>query len=273
MHSMGDERPYKVLIVEDEVRCIAQLRDCFDKHEKYTVLSVTGSSHEALKLIKIGLPDIVIVDLHLKEGSGFALLERLRNPNEHIPLMPYILGSTKFTADSTWETLGQLADFAFAKADGLCNTTLILEHLRIVEKQFARNRNAEPKPIDLTLEKEDIIRTRIESELDQYFMPRTTKGRKYLERMLYKVFTLPKHTELNLTRMYNEIGQEFRNNPDNVDMAIRRVLKTAFTKTDTSDLERLFTPYIDPAQGWPGTKEFVVNTVAKFQKERIIPHE
>ena len=268
---MNREKPYKVLIVEDNPNCANPIRERLEREDKYEVLGVTGSAHEAYKLTKTGLPDVVITDLQLEEGSGFSLIQRLRNPDENLPIKPYILVITSFTAESTMQKLGNgFADFAFAKKDGLFDPDQVLEHLTLFEDLFYRNRKPTQAPIDSTLEKTERIRARIENELSEYYIVHGSKSRTYLAELLYQAAILPRTKELELNVIYNEMGQQFQNNPHNIDMAIRRAISSAFTKTARDDLERVYTPYVNISSGAPGTKEFVAYTIEKFRKERIL---
>lgn len=269
---MDSVRTYKVLIVEDNPRCAGPIRDRLERDEKYKVLDVTGSAFEAYTLTKVGLPDIIIVDLQLEEGSGVSLLHRLRDPQEHLPIRPYILVITSFTADTMMERIGSgLADFAFQKTDGLVDPDQIVEHLFIMESMFFRNRKPQSPPIDSTVEKVKLIRIRIESELSQYHIVQGSKGLDYLRELLYLAAIQPEHKKLRLTPLFNQMAIQFQNTPHNIDMGIRRALRVAFTKTNPDDLKRVYTAYLSAEYGAPPAKEFVAYTIEKFRREQIIP--
>ena len=271
---MSAKKRYKVLIVEDNPNCAEPIRARLNKEDNYEVLAVTGSAHEAYKLTKTGLPDVIVTDLQLEESSGFSLIQRLRDPREHLPIKPYILVITSFTSDLTMQKLSDgFADFVFVKKGGVFDPDQLMEHLLLFEDLFYRNRKPTLSPIDSTSEKAEMIRTRIDNELAQYYTVYGSKGRKYLAELLYKAATMPKNQELELTSIYNEMGPQFQNTPHNIDMAIRRTIASAFTKTSREDLERVYTPYLDFISGAPGTKEFVIYTVEKFRKERIFAPE
>jgi DNA-binding response OmpR family regulator len=65
----------KVLFVDDEVSILDSYTKYFE--EKGFDVQGTETANEAIKLYTKWLPDVVVVDVHLAEGSGFSLLGRL----------------------------------------------------------------------------------------------------------------------------------------------------------------------------------------------------
>ncbi len=75
LEKTGVER-IKLLIVEDEPYICASLQSYFGKRN--FIVSVTGSGFEALSMIAVSRPDIVLLDLGLNDLSGVEVLKRLR---------------------------------------------------------------------------------------------------------------------------------------------------------------------------------------------------
>lgn len=72
---MNTER-LKLLIVEDEPDICASLHSYFGKRD--FIISMTGSGHEALSMIKASAPDLVLLDIALNDLSGIEMLKQLR---------------------------------------------------------------------------------------------------------------------------------------------------------------------------------------------------
>jgi len=266
-----ETKPYKVLIVEDDPAYAEPLRACLHHAEAFDILDVTDSAAKAYRIVKFGLPDVVVVDLELAEGDGLDLVCRLRDPKENLAIVPYILVVTEFQAKPMLKKLKSgLADFIIKKENKGYTPEMILNHLTVMQDHFFRNQKPEKPPIDSSLEKEMFIRKRIDRELEQYYIKQGGKGREYLAEIIYMAFSLPKHETLQITRLYTEVGKLFGKDPHNVSMAINRVLHAAFSKTAREDLERLYSPYVDIGRGAPQAKEFVAHTANKIRKERII---
>jgi len=75
----------KVLIVDDDMIC----RDSVGEHlikEGFEPLKA-ASGHEALKIFKEGLLDVVIIDLNMPEMSGMETLLELKKLSLHVPMI------------------------------------------------------------------------------------------------------------------------------------------------------------------------------------------
>lgn len=79
----------RVLLVEDDSDLAEVLTALFEKHNIQTFLAISGK--EAIRLSQEVNPDLLILDLVLPEGDGFAVVEWLRQHNHlyKIPLMIY----------------------------------------------------------------------------------------------------------------------------------------------------------------------------------------
>ena len=208
---MSGVNRYKVLILEDDPRFAVPLAARIADDEKFEVLGVTASSKEAYKLLKAGVPDVVIVDLQLAEGDGYEFLEQVRDPKENLPIQPYVLVTTLFSSDMTMQTLADgLADFVFKKQNESYSPETILKHLHTVSRQFHRNRSPQPQIIDTALDLETRIRARIMRELDRFYMNQGSKAKEYLIEIIYEALKLPKHEDLQIVLMYSEVGKMFR---------------------------------------------------------------
>lgn len=264
------DRSYKVLIVEDDPIYAEPLQTCLNKAEDFTVIGVTDSAEKAYKLVKSGLPDAMIVDLQLEEGDGLDLLTRIRDPKENLPVQPYILVVTTFNSDSTMLKLsGGLADFVYKKRMTGYKPEVVLNHLRIMSDQFYCNRKPEVQSIDSSLEKEALIRARVDRELDNYYINEGSDAKKYLTEIICEAILIPKYEKLEIGKLYAKVGKMFSKTSHNIDVAISRLLNAAFLKTAQDDLERLYTPYVDIGRGAPKNKEFINFTANKIKKENL----
>ena len=267
---MPERKPYKVLIVEDEAEIYEPLRDCISNAEDFEVLAVTDSSIKAYQLIKTGLPDVIILDLQLREGDGFPLLQQIRDPKQPLAIRPYVLVLTKFDAKPIMAKLRRgLADYVLQKFNKRYDPNMILEHLDFMKDEFFRNLDPEMPQMDSELEIEQLIRKRIDSELDQYYIAQGNQGRLYLAEIIYRAIIVPPHEKFHITHVYAQLAKQYKTKPHNINMAIFRMLQTAFTKTASQDLERIYTPYVDIGRCAPKTNEFVSYTARKIRNERI----
>ena len=267
---MGSERRYKVLIVEDNPKYSKPLQTQINQDENFAVLGVTDSVKDAYKLIKTGLPDVVIVDLQLAEGDGFDLLNQIRAGKESLPVWPYVLVTTQFDSEIVMEILCDgLVDYVFLKRNASYSPEAVLKHLHLASKHFYRNKKANAQSKDTALEREEMVRGRIRQELNQYYLNQGSQGIDFLVELIYRVMQLPQTQKIQISQLYTDVGKLFHTTPNTIDMSIRRLLNGAFLKTATEDLERLYTPYVDIGRGAPRNKEFIIFVANKIRKENI----
>jgi len=264
------KKTYKVLIVEDKAVFSEPLKMHINQDEKFEVMAVTDSVKDAYKLIKTGLPDAIIVDLQLKEGDGCDLLHQVRNTKDSLPIQPYVLVTTAFESETLTAMLTSgLVDYSFNKKNLSYSPDEVLKHLRYASDFFYRNRKPDKQMVTTALEREDMIRTRINSELNQYYMNQGSQGLEYLVEMIYLVYHLPKTENAPVMQLYVDVGKKYQVTPNSVDNAIRRLVHGAFIKTAIEDLERLYTPYVDIGRGAPRNKEFIIYVANKLREENL----
>ena len=80
-------RAAKVLIVDDHPIVRQGLADLVDQEENLTVCGQAGDPGEALAAIKQLSPDMVTIDISLKESSGIELIKDIQNQYPDLPLL------------------------------------------------------------------------------------------------------------------------------------------------------------------------------------------
>lgn len=68
----------RVVIVEDDPQVAIVTRGFVERHGGWAVVGVAGTGASALELIETLVPDVVLLDVHLPDGSGLAVLRRAR---------------------------------------------------------------------------------------------------------------------------------------------------------------------------------------------------
>lgn len=68
----------KVAIIEDEQHTSQRLQNIVNNHfPDFDIIGTAESVVEGIDVIRLGHPQIVLMDIHLKDGTGFDLIERL----------------------------------------------------------------------------------------------------------------------------------------------------------------------------------------------------
>jgi CheY-like chemotaxis protein len=100
----GDIRP-KILYIEDKAPNVELMRSIL---ESWTHLLEARSVAEGIRIARLFKPDLVITDIHLPDGKGFDVLERLRCDvdTRHIPI-------AALTADAMRENIDRMRRAGF----------------------------------------------------------------------------------------------------------------------------------------------------------------
>lgn len=134
--SIGDSEENSILLVDDSMPVIIQMRDVL-KDSGFKVLTAPGGE-EALEMIKHTVPDAMVLDLMMPTVDGFQVLKTLREaePTAHVPVL--ILTAKHITKD----------DLAFLKRNnvhqliqkGDVNREELLRTIRQLVMQSSGNR-------------------------------------------------------------------------------------------------------------------------------------
>lgn len=73
-----DMEKYSVVIVEDHQLLRELLIDLFDRNEKFKVIGQSAGCQEAIEIIGVLKPHLVLLDLNLPDGSGFDIIPVIR---------------------------------------------------------------------------------------------------------------------------------------------------------------------------------------------------
>lgn len=80
----SDRRPdadgarLRVLLVEDLPRVQLMLRELIEEPGRFDVVGVADTEDQALQLYEARRPEVVVVDLNLRSGTGMGVLQRIR---------------------------------------------------------------------------------------------------------------------------------------------------------------------------------------------------
>jgi DNA-binding NarL/FixJ family response regulator len=74
---MSNSPSLRVLLVEDSVLLAARLSELIQRLPDVDLIGTVESEVDAVDRIATSLPDVLILDLHLRSGSGFGVLRSL----------------------------------------------------------------------------------------------------------------------------------------------------------------------------------------------------
>lgn len=96
-------RPIKVLLIEDSLVLSERLRELLTQLPDVELVGSADSETDAIALARAVSADAIILDLHLRQGTGFGVIRALRNmqePPQIIVLTNYALPQYRRQAES-----------------------------------------------------------------------------------------------------------------------------------------------------------------------------
>lgn len=80
---MSTHQPLRVLLVEDSKLLAERLLELLGTIPGTRTLGVVASEKEAILAVRDMLPDVLILDLHLKQGTGFGVLKAMHSLDKY----------------------------------------------------------------------------------------------------------------------------------------------------------------------------------------------
>jgi two-component system, OmpR family, response regulator len=96
----------RVLLVEDSVVLADRIGELLDRLPRIDLIGTVDTEAEAVERIAAAAPDVLILDLHLRDGSGFGVLRSLERAGHRRPKVIVLTGFDQPQYRREAETLG-----------------------------------------------------------------------------------------------------------------------------------------------------------------------
>ena len=255
------KRPLSILIVEDDPAERDSLEACFEKYVELLVVGSTGDEGKALELISSTLPDTLILDLALDQGSGggIGLLKKLRE-QEASAHRPYILVTTNNAGSLTSEIARDYgADYIQSKRQRDYSPRLVADFL-VAAKPSIQSRMGARAATESPKMRQKRIAARISEELDKVGISPKLLGRRYLEMGILLMIQQPNQ------RLCGTIAAQVGKSEASVDAAMKGAINRTWTLGDPDALLN-YTARLDPERGVPTVTEFICHYADKIRRE------
>lgn len=253
-----------IIIVEDDPDSCKEFYDYIDKTEDIELLGSTNNSTQAIEYMKDYLPDAIILDLELHNGSGSGLNVLQELVRLSITPKPYILITTNNSSKITFEIARQLgADFIMSKHQNDYSAKNVIDFLKIMAPVIHRQKLTSTSYVAM-VDTNDInkrIAKRISAELNNIGINPKVLGYKYLVEAIQIVI---EHPTKNLCSI---IGEKYRKTDCSVERAIQNAINKAWRTTDIEDLLKYYTAKINPGKGVPTVLELIFYYANKIKNE------
>lgn len=257
----------KLLLLEDDKLECKKFKDVATLKSEVEFVTITNSTKEAIQSVRRYMPEGIILDLELNNGSGsgFEFLQELRKMK--LSVIPKIVVTTNVCSDSVYEYLHKnKVDFIFYKGqnnyshENVINTLLLL-------KDFNNNDNLN---LEIQYNKEDKEETErmlsniINNELDLIGVGKHLAGRAYLhDSILYLIQNQGTENQIPTVKY---LSAKYKKSASTISRNMQNAIISAWRISAPDDLEKYYTARINIESGVPTPNEFIYYYVDKVRK-------
>ena len=269
---------HKIIIVEDDPDLMLEYQEEAQRFAKFEILDITGSATQAYNSLKTHQPDIIIVDIHLAEGDGEALISTIRKERGIMGRTPYIMAVTAFTSPILMDRLKTTADFIFNKRSTFQVAHVFQKLLSLEKTKDLPTKPAHDHRFDIVKRNRENIPNFYESvaevEIDSYkFDIRRQKSRRQLVIALSHAMRSNPNKNINIKEICQWCNMEF-NTDDKLgafQSSLHRFIEHMFKETPKDTLKNLFPDYVT-AKEIPSVLFWLTYTSTKLRRQLNITY-
>ena len=258
------ESKLSIFLVEDDLNVCKEIINLVDSSDDLLLIGVTNNAVKAIEEIRYKLPDVVILDIELHQGSGSGLdvLRDLKDLSLAYP--PYILVTTNNSSTITYELARDLgADYILSKHQENYSEKYAINLLRMFASTI-KNRSKHVSPADTSNTKspeyyEKRVTQRIINELNHVGINPKSKGYQYL---IKAILIMMKEPTQNISTV---VAKDFDKTEISVERAMQNAINRAWATSDINDLEKYYTARISSEKGKPTLTEFICYYATKIK--------
>lgn len=265
---MNKDRPMPILLIEDDAAECRRFKDCAAGMTDVSLIGMTGSDSEALRIVRNRLPEGIILDLELTKGEGTGLQFLAELNKTELKLRPIVVVATNILAEVVYDRVHDMGiAFIFSKKQpGYC-PELVLNTLLDLRKSLPAVQQSGVHKDLQTIESPEELRSRIidriDAELNDIGISIRLKGRKYLRDAIYLLVTKDRNDSGSV--IY-QVADRHKVNYNSIIRAIQVVIGNAWETSDIETLKEKCPVHIDINTGVPAPTEFVHYYAEKIRK-------
>lgn len=256
-----------IILIEDDKSECAKFEKYIKTRNDVNLIASTDSDIEGLELIKKTLPDAIILDIELHNGTGnansFNLIETLQTMK--FTKRPKIVVNTVVSSNTVYDYLHDKGiDLIFYKKqqnysiENVINTLVLLSGYN-EDKSFTGNIVVED-----TKENEEKISNIINDELNLIGVSLHMQGRKYLHDAIYYLITNTNGGE-NISAVQHLVNK-YKRSSSTISRDMQNAILHAWRVSSLEDLETYYTAKINYETGVPTPTEFIYYYADRIKK-------
>ena len=261
---MSKNEIINILLVEDDMQDCKIIKDYVDARDDVKLVKIANSSKEAIKDIKVYVPDAIILDIELNngEGSGLQVLEQIKELN--LDLKPVIVITTNISSKTVYTYAHNTgADLIFHKLKDDYSPELIIENILLLCKINRVESRNKIKNTETVNEVRNKLSDRINRELNLIGISSHLKGREYIHNAI--MYLIKEKDNGEGETVFNHLANVYKKSSSSISRVMQTAINYAWRKSSPDDLEMYYTTKIDYNTGVPTPTELIY-----YYKDKIL---
>lgn len=256
-----------VLIVDDNIEFGNLLNEYLTQYKDIFVAGVARDGLEAIDMINLLSPDVVILDIIMPSLDGIGVLERvakLQLPKRPIFVVLSAVGQDMFTQ----KALALGAEYYMVKP---CDIEVLLSRIRDIYKDKIAINTPRISRVEPVVQKPPEPARDLEYEVTNLMrtvgIPPHMIGYQYLREAIIQSMNNTKTFSSVTKVLYPEVAKKFGSTPQKVERAIRNAIETAWERGKKGPGQVMFGGAFNFSQGKPTNSEFIAMMADRLKME------
>ena len=250
-----ENKPMKILIIEDDVKDCEAFIKCAKERNDIEIVAITDSDVEGLKLVKSKRPEGIVLDLELNNSYNGSIdsldfLSDLKRLN--LSYEPIVIVTTHVNSKRTYDILHRNGvDLILYKDNPKYSSEHVLNNFINLRKV---DFNYKMPSVEETIENEEKrISNLINDELELIGVTSKLKGRDYIhDAILYLI-----QDDSNKINVIQYLVNKYKKSSTTINNGIQNAIIYAWRITPPDDLIKYYTARINLDTGIPTPMEFI----------------
>lgn len=254
----------RVLIADDNRDYMEILCEYMNADDRIEIIGCAYDGVEAMSMIRMTGPDVLILDMVMPNLDGLGVLERLQTAK--LPKSPKVLVVSAVLNDNiAAKTIAMGAEYFMLKP---VDFEVLIERICM----FANENEYAGKELTVSEIREQSSKKRITDMetmvteiIHEIGIPAHIKGYQYLRHAIIMVVDDLDIINSITKELYPTVAKDFNTTPSRVERAIRHAIEVAWDRGDTEVLNSFFGYTIANSKGKPTNSEFIAMIADKLR--------
>ena len=260
---MNDNKIVTILLVEDDKTECINMKNYMNSREDVKLVDIVDSLEDAIKSIKVYLPDAIILDIELNKGggSGLEILNSIKTLN--LDFKPVIVVTTNISSKTVYTYAHENGvDMIFHKLKEDYSPELVVRNIMLLNEIKCNERKNSNINVESVNDYRNKMTERINRELDLIGISSHLVGRKYIHDSILYILGEGEEKE----NVFLHLAKKYKKGNSTIGRSIQTAIEHAWRRSSIEDLQKYYTAVVNYNTGVPTPTELIYYYVEKIKK-------